>query len=46
MMATWGYKELALDRKHLEDIVERKEAALNIFFNRKNEIDEYFRQTK
>jgi hypothetical protein len=37
--AIWGYKELVLIPKHLEDIQEREEDALNIFLQRKRELD-------
>jgi hypothetical protein len=34
-----GYKELTLDRSHLEKLVNYDEEAINIFISRKNEID-------
>ena len=42
--AIWGYEELVVIPKHLEDLQEREDEALNIFFKRKKEIDEYFNQ--
>ena len=39
--AIWGYKEMALDENHYEDLIEREPEALDIFFKRKKEIDEY-----
>jgi hypothetical protein len=44
--AIWGYEELVLNSKHLESIQERDEISLNLFFERKKEIDEYFSQSK
>ena len=44
--AIWGYEELVLVPKHLEDLIEREEDALNIFFKRKKEIDEYFKKNE
>ena len=39
--AIWGYKEMALDPQHRIDLIERETEALEIFFKRKKEIDEY-----
>lgn len=39
--AWWGYKEMVLDKKHYEDLVEREDQAIRIFLKRKKEIDEY-----
>jgi hypothetical protein len=42
--AIWGYEELISVPSHLKGLQEREEDALQIFFNRKREIDEYFRE--
>jgi hypothetical protein len=34
-----GYKELVEDENHFDDLLERKEEAINIFLKRKKEID-------
>jgi hypothetical protein len=39
--STLGYKELGLDKQHYIDLMERERTALDIFFGRKVEIDEY-----
>ena len=41
LIAVWGYKEMALDPKHYIDLLEREPEALEIFYKRKKEIDEY-----
>lgn len=39
--AIWGYKELALNETHYDDLIEREDEAIRIFLKRKKEIDEY-----
>ena len=39
--AIWGYKELIVNPKHYENLVERDPQAVEIFERRKEEIDEY-----
>jgi hypothetical protein len=41
IMAFWGYKEMVLDYSYHDDLIESERQALNIFFKRKEEIDEY-----
>lgn len=38
-LATWGYKEFALDVNHYNALIECKKEALEIFFQRKLEIE-------
>ncbi|MCK4261354.1 MAG: hypothetical protein KAX49_20455 [Halanaerobiales bacterium] len=41
LLAIWGYKELALDLKHYEGLIERESDAIKIFLMRKKEFEEY-----
>lgn len=41
LAAIWGYKEMIFDSKHYIDLTEREPEALDIFFKRKREMDEY-----
>lgn len=42
LYAIWGYKEMVFDTdKHYDALIEREPEALEIFFKRKKEIDEY-----
>ena len=43
--AVWGYKELALDPKYIEAMLEVENDAIAILIERMKEIDEYFSQT-
>jgi hypothetical protein len=38
--AIWGYKELVKEDNHFDDLMERDKKALEVFLNRKREIDE------
>jgi len=40
--AIWGYKEIALDEKHYEGLIEREDTAIRIFLKRKQEIEELY----
>lgn len=40
--AIWGYKEIALDEKHYEGLIEREDVAIRIFLKRKKEIEEIY----
>jgi len=44
--AVWGYQELALVPKHLEEMLESEDDAVAILIERMKEIDEYFSQSK
>lgn len=39
--AIWGYKELALDLQHYDELIEREKHAIKVFLARKKEIDEF-----
>lgn len=39
--ATWGYKELAIDIRHSDRLLEREPEDIKIFLKRKHEIDEW-----
>lgn len=41
LSAIWGYKELAMDKNHYYDLIERESKDISIFLHRKKEIDEY-----
>jgi len=41
ILAVWGYKEFALDINHRRGLIEREEKDIEIFLQRKKEIDEY-----
>ena len=41
LAAIWGYKEMILDLEHYVDLIEREPEALDIFFKRQREMDEY-----
>lgn len=34
----WGYQEICFDKKHYENLIDRKSDALEIYFNRKEEM--------
>lgn len=38
VQAIWGYRELVFEESHYEKIVEREEAALRLYFKRKEEL--------
>lgn len=42
VQAVWGYSELCFDESHYEQIVDRDQEALNIYFNRKARIENNF----
>lgn len=39
--ALWGYRELVLDDKHYEGLIERDNECVRIFLKHKTEVDEY-----
>lgn len=39
LWAVWGYKELVIDEAHYEGICEKEPIEIEIFFDRKSEID-------
>lgn len=40
-MAIWGYKEMVVEQNHYIDLIERNQDSLDIFYKRKEEIDEF-----
>lgn len=41
LSAIWGYKELVEGTNHYTSLIEREDKAIQIFLNRKKEIDEF-----
>ncbi|MGX7137189.1 hypothetical protein RV15_GL001170 [Enterococcus silesiacus] len=41
----WGYKEMVMTDNHYDDLIERTEEAIEVFFKRKKEIDEFIEYT-
>lgn len=37
----WGYKEMVFDKEHISDLIEYTSYTKDIFYKRKNEIDEF-----
>lgn len=42
--ATWGYYELCFDDQHVTDLLEREEPAMRLFYRRKIELENYFKE--